>query len=314
MRNSEHAREMPATATPSGDPGREGARPALAAALLSLLVFLPLMTGPGAAQTAGPKPPSRDPLVIPGFIDPERRLERRELPRGAGIRFVTEEDFPPFNYVGRDGALAGFNIDLARAICAELNASCTVQPRRWDLLLPAVERGEADAVIAGHRITGELRRAYEVSLPTHRSPARFAARRDKAIPSADLRDLAGKSVAVVGGSAHEAFLNALFPATRLARFEKLDDALAATGRGETDLVFGDGVAVAFWMNGSSSLDCCAFVGGPFTESRYFGEGAGIVMRRGNADLRNAVDYALWRITRDGRYAKLYLKHFPIPFY
>ena len=68
------------------------------------------------------------------------------------------------------------------------------------------------------------------------------------------------------------------------------------------------------MNGSESADCCTFVGGPFTESRYFGEGAGIVMRRGNADLRNAVDYALWRITRDGRFAKLYLKHFPIPFY
>lgn len=283
--------------------------------LLALAALLPLlMAGAGSAQTADAKPEARDALVIPGFIDPERRLERRDLPRGAGIRFVTEEDFPPFNYIGRDGTLAGFNIDLARAICAELGVNCTIQPRRWDLLLPAVERGEADAVIAGHRITGDLRQAYEVSLPTHRSPARFAARRDKEIPSAALRDLAGKSVAVVGGSAHEAFLNALFPATRLTRFEKFDQALAATFKGETDLVFGDGVAIAFWMNGSESADCCAFVGGPFTESHYFGEGAGIVMRRGNADLRNAVDYALWRITRDGRFAKLYLKHFPIPFY
>lgn len=253
-------------------------------------------------------------FMIPGFIDPERRLERRDLPRNTTLRFVTEEDFPPFNYVGRDGALAGFNIDLARAICAELNANCTIQPRRWDLLLPAVERGEADAVIAAHRITADLRRQYEVSLPTHRSPARFAARRDRAIASADLRDIQGKSVAVVGGSAHEAFLNAFFPSIRLTRFDRLDQALAATRTGETDLVFGDGVTIAFWMNGSDSLDCCGFVGGPFTEGRYFGEGAGIVMRRGNTDLRSAIDYALWRISRDGRFAKLYLKHFPIPFY
>ena len=252
--------------------------------------------------------------MIPGFIDPERRLERRDLPRNTTLRFVTEEDFPPFNYVGRDGVLAGFNIDLARAICAELNANCTIQPRRWDLLLPAVERGEADAVIAAHRITADLRRHYEVSLPTHRSPARFAARRDKAIASADVRDLQDKAVAVVGGSAHEAFLNAFFPSVRLTRFDRLDQALAATRSGETDLVFGDGVTIAFWMNGSESLDCCGFVGGPFTEGRYFGEGAGIVMRRGNSDLRSAIDYALWRISRDGRFAKLYLKHFPIPFY
>lgn len=266
------------------------------------------------AQTA--ESASRNPgaFMIPGFIDPERRLERRDLPRNTTLRFVTEEDFPPFNYVGRDGALSGFNIDLARAICAELNANCTIQPRRWDLLLPAVERGEADAVIAAHRITADLRRQYEVSLPTHRSPARFAARRDRAIASADVRDLQDKAVAVVGGSAHEAFLNAFFPSVRLTRFDRLDQALAAVRSGETDLVFGDGVTIAFWMNGSESLDCCGFVGGPFTEGRYFGEGAGIVMRRGNSDLRSAIDYALWRISRDGRFAKLYLKHFPIPFY
>ena len=77
---------------------------------------------------------------------------------------------------------------------------------------------------------------------------------------------------------------------------------------------GDGVSIAFWLNGSESIGCCAFVGGPFMESRYFGEGAGIVMRKGNADLRNAVDFALQRISRDGRFARLYLKHFPMPFY
>lgn len=278
------------------------------------LGFFWLVANAPNAQTAESASRNQGAFVIPGFIDPERRLERRDLPRNTTLRFVTEEDFPPFNYVGRDGALAGFNIDLARAICAELNANCTIQPRRWDLLLPAVERGEADAVIAAHRITADLRRQYEVSLPTHRSPARFAARRDRAIASADVRDLQDKAVAVVGGSAHEAFLNAFFPSVRLTRFDRLDQALAAMRSGETDLVFGDGVTIAFWMNGSESLDCCGFVGGPFTEGRYFGEGAGIVMRRGNSDLRSAIDYALWRISRDGRFAKLYLKHFPIPFY
>ncbi len=285
----------------------------LAAFWLVLAVFSP--AGRAAfAEGSGLAPESRTGLPIPTFIDPDRRIERRDLPRQMTLRFVTEEDFPPFNYIGRDGGLAGFNIDLARAICAELVLQCTVQPRRWDLLLPALDTGEADAVIAGHRITSDLRRAYEVSAPTHRSPARFAGRRDKPIASASVADLQGKSVAVVGGGAHEAYLNAFFPATRLVRFERFEQALEAMRRGDADLVFGDGVGIAFWMNGSESLDCCGFVGGPFTESRYFGEGAGIVMRRGNTDLRNAVDYALWRISRDGRFAKLYLKHFPIPFY
>lgn len=266
---------------------------------------------PAAAQEAGaPKDVSARPF-IPQLIDPERRFERKELARGTTLRFVTEEDYPPFNYIGREGQLAGFNIDLARAICAELQVSCTLQARKWNLLLSALDSREADAVIASHRITVDLRQTYEMSLPTFRSPARFVARAEAAGGEASIEGLKGKSVALVGGSAHEAFLNALFPSLRLIRFESMEAALSALRRAETDLAFGDGVALAFWLNGEQSGSCCAFLGGPFTESRYFGEGVGIVMRPREPVLRQAVDYALARISKDGRYTRLYLKHFPV---
>lgn len=249
--------------------------------------------------------------MVPLLIDPERRIERKDLPRGTLLRFVTEEDYPPFNYIGRDGQLAGFNVDLARAICAELAVACTVQPRQWTLLLPALDKGEADAVIGSHRSNADIRRAYEVSLPTFRSPARFAARMAQAGLTPDVAGLKGKAVGVVGGTAHEAFLNTLFPGVRLARFETAEAVLMALKAGEVDLAFGDGVALAFWLNGAQADACCTFVGGPFTESRYFGEGAVIVFRPNAALMRQAVDHALWRLNREGRYARLYLKHFPV---
>jgi polar amino acid transport system substrate-binding protein len=263
------------------------------------------------AQNSAPIP---SPIIIPVFMDPERRMERRPSARISAIRFLTEEDYPPFNFAGADGQLQGFNIDLARAICAELGANCSIQPRRWDLLLPALDTDGGDAVIASHRIDADLRQRFEVSAPVYRVSARFAGRRDGAITAVETTALQGKTIAVVGGSRHEAFLNAVFPAIRIERYDTTERALEAMRRGQADLAFGDGIAVSFWLNGSESLDCCGFVGGPFTEARYFGEGAGIVMRRGNSDLRQAIDYALWRISRDGRFAKLYLKHFPIPFY
>lgn len=294
-------------------------RPALLTGIFSLcgclVAALGLLTGSIAsarAQNSVALPPS--PIVIPVFIDPERRMERRPAARISAIRFLTEEDYPPFNFAGADGQLQGFNIDLARAICAELGANCTIQPRRWDLLLPALDADGGDAVIASHRIDADLRRRFEVSAPVYRVPARFAGRRDGATKAVDTSALQGKTIAVVGGSRHEAFLNAVFPAVRIERFVTTERALEAMRRGQADLAFGDGIAVSFWLNGSESLDCCSFVGGPFTETRFFGEGAGIVMRRGNTDLRQAIDFALWRISRDGRFAKLYLKHFPIPFY
>lgn len=253
-------------------------------------------------------------IRIPVFVDPERRIERRTGPRLASIRFLTEDDYPPFNFLGADGQLQGFNVDLARAICTELDVQCTIQPRRWDLLLPAVESNQGDAVIASHRIDADLRQRFEVSLPVYRVPARFAGHKDGAVSLTDVRALQGKSIAVVGGSRHEAYLNALFPAVRIERFESIDRALEAMRRRQVDLAFGDAIAMAFWLNGSESLGCCAFVGGAYAESRYFGEGAGIVMRKGNATLRQAIDDALTRMSRDGRFARLYLKHFPVPFY
>lgn len=285
--------------------GRAGYAVALAVMLLQGT------SNPVAAQGASAAAP---PVIVPLVIDPDRRIERRDLPRGATIRFVTEEDYPPFNYLGRDGVLVGFHVDLARAICAELAVPCTIQTRRWDLLLPALESGEADAVIAAHRITPELRQRFEMSLPTHRVPARFVIRSGTLPADGDFRQLAGRSVAVIGGSAHEAFLNAFFPGIRLQRHDRLEPALEALRRGEADLVFGDGIALSFWLNGSGSMGCCVFHGGPILESRFFGEGAGLVFRQGNTTLRGAVDYALWRLIRDGRYAKLLLKHFPMPFY
>ena len=53
-------------------------------------------------------------------------------------------------------------------------------------------------------------------------------------------------------------------------------------------MFGDGISLAFWLNGTDSQNCCAFRGGPFIESRYFGEGVGIAVKRGNDTLRQGV--------------------------
>lgn len=284
----------------------------LAGGIVAALITLAGLFGPALAQNISARPAS--PIVIPVFIDPERRVERRPAARISTIRFLTEEDYPPFNFTGTDGQLQGFNIDLARTLCAELGANCSIQPRRWDLLLPALDSDGGDAVIASHRIDADLRQRFEVSLPVYRVPARFAGRKEGQILTVDAITLQGKTIAVVGGSRHEAFLNAVFPAVKIERHASTERALEAMRRGQADLAFGDGIAISFWLNGSESLDCCTFIGGPFTEARFFGEGAGIVMQRGNVDLRQALDFALWRISRDGRFAKLYLKHFPVPFY
>jgi polar amino acid transport system substrate-binding protein len=266
-------------------------------------------------QGASPAPPTVTPppdtMSVPGFWDPRRRPERPDLSRINIIRFLTETDYPPFNYTGPDGAPTGFNVDLARLICEEIKVACTVQMRRFDTLITALNSNNGDAIIASIAATPEMRTRLDFSDPYYRAPARFVARRDSAIDDVRPEALEGKKIAVVAGTAHEAYLKALFTEAELHPYPDADAARFALKRGEVDLVFGDGVSLAFWLNGTDSANCCAFRGGPYLESRFFGEGVGIAVRRGNDLLRQAINWALFRLWEKGRFTDLWLRYFPV---
>jgi polar amino acid transport system substrate-binding protein len=267
-----------------------------------------------AAPPATPAPqaqPNLGGVVIPGFWDPRRRPERPDLSRVTLIRFLTEIDYPPFNYSGPDGNPVGLNVDLARMICEELKIACTVQMRRFDTLLPSLADNRGDAVMASIAATPDTRRAADFSDPYYRTPARFVARRDTVIADVRPERLEGKEVAVVAGTAHEAYLKSLFTEVDLRTYPTAEQAREALRRGDVDLLFGDGISLAFWLNGTDSQNCCAFRGGPFIESRYFGEGIGIAVKRGNEPLRQGLNWALFRIWEKGRFSDLWLRYFPI---
>lgn len=307
----------------SGRGLRAGGFAVLVAALLAL-------TAAAAQQTAPAKPPaptapppstpregpaadvhSSDPLAVPSFWDPRRRPERPDLSRITIIRFLTETDYPPFDYAGPDGTPAGFNVDLARLICEEIKVSCTVQMRRFDTLIDSLANNSGDAVIASIAATPELRQRVDFTDPYYRTPARFVSRRDVQIDDVRPEALEGKKIGVVTGTAHEAYLKTLFTEAELHSFPNDEAARAALRRGEIDLLFGDGIALAFWLNGTDSGGCCVFRGGPFLESRYFGEGIGIAVRKGNDVLRQALNWALFRLWEKGRFTDLWLRYFPI---
>jgi polar amino acid transport system substrate-binding protein len=271
-------------------------------------------SSPVPAQPAAP--PSRPsvaagPVTIPGFWDPRRRPERPDLSRLTLIRFLTEVDYPPFNYAGPDGNPAGFNVDLARMICEELKIACSIQMRRFDTLLQSLAENRGDAVMASIAVTPDARGLADFSDPYYRTAARFVSRRDVAVPDVRPEQLEGREVAVVAGTAHEAYLKALFTEVDLRSYPTPEQAREALKRGDVDLLFGDGISLAYWLNGTDSQNCCAFRGGPFISSRYFGEGVGIAVKRGNEPLRQGFNWALFQLWEKGRFSDLWLRYFPI---
>jgi len=272
--------------------------------LSGLIAPFPLGQTAAHGQVASPGVP------VPSFWDPRRRPERPDL-RLTLIRFVSEVDYPPFNYAAADGNPAGFNIELARLICEELKVDCTVQMRRFDTLIEALNENRADAAIASISVSPESRKRVDFSDPYYRPVARFAARRSAISDPVTPEKLEGKTIAVVAGTSHEAYLKTLFTGAQVKSFAAAEEARTALQRGEADLVFGDGFSLAFWLNGTESANCCVFVGGPVVESRYFGEGIGIAVKKGNDVLRQALNWALFRLWEKGKFADLWLKYFPI---
>lgn len=301
---------------PAGYHQKVWCRPIASSAIVAVLAVLAAPAVMSRTAQAQPHlPPPREiapaPSPYPGFWDPKRRPERPDLSRLSQIRFMTETDYPPFNYADKEGHPIGFNVDLARLICEELKVTCTIQMRRFDTLVPALNENRGEAVIASIAVNGETRKAMDFTDPYYRVPARFTALKAAATPVLKPEQLEGKKIGVVGGSAHEAYLKTLFTEAQPVAYLTADATREALRRGEVDYVFGDGIALSFWINGTDSGGCCAFAGGPFFESQYFGEGVGIAVRTGNDTVRQALNYALFRLWERGRFTDLWLRYFPV---
>jgi polar amino acid transport system substrate-binding protein len=237
--------------------------------------------------------------------------EDHALPRRAVIRFLTDSDYPPFNYFDEDSVLTGFNVDVARAVCLELAAACDIQVRPWAELLPALRRRETDCVIASHAITASALKIVDFTDRYYHTPARFAGKRS--LPRLDVspEGLEGKKIAVAKGTAHEAYLRTFFRDSSIRGFETPELARDALVTGAVDLLFDDGIGLAFWLNGTASKACCEFKGGPFGEPRYFGDGVAIAVSREDPQLKALINAALRRMRESGRFEELVLRYFPL---
>ena len=278
---------------------------------LCLAVVLGLLL-PAHAADSRSEPGAAQPFV-PSFWNPQAPGDKPDLGARTTLRFVTGNDYPPFHFTLDDGTLTGFNVDLARAVCDELGLTCTIQARAWSNIRAALTDGTADAAIASLSMD---ERAPDVAFtsPYYKTPARFVARLPAPPVSSLAGDLEGRRIGVQADTAQAAYVSAFFPKASLRSFPTLEALHAALKAGEIDLMFGDAITAALWLGGTEAGGCCAFIGGPYTETRFFGPGAGIAVRKDDPTLRQALDYALARVAAKGIYGDLYLRYFPIGFY
>lgn len=267
------------------------------AACLSLCFVLMTVGGSALAQESVPPQTT------------ERDAARRVL-----LRFLTTSDFPPFNFYDEDGVLTGFNIDLARAICLELDVTCEIKVEPWENLLPALQRQEGDAIIASHMVTAQALSDFDFTDRYFHTPGRFAGRRDATDLEATPEALSGRRIGVASNSSHEAFVRQFFRGSQIVTFRDADAPRDALKQGEIDVVFGDAISLSFWLNGTASNQCCEFKGDAFLEPKFFGDGVAIAVAKGDRLLKAELDAALKQVRAGGRFVELVTRYFPFRVY
>ena len=262
------------------------------------VLAIALLAGPGSAQSPGPAPAEED----TGDSGSEQRR--------VVVRFLTEGDFPPFNYYDDEGILTGFNVDLARALCLEIGAACDIKVRPWDELFLALKRGDADAVIAGHAVSPVAAAEVDFSNRYLHTPGRFIGRTDGPKAEISPEGLDGLRIGVAKGTTHEAYLKTFFRDSRMQPYENADLAREALQQSKVDFVFDDAIGLAFWLGGTLSRRCCEFKGAGYFEPKFFGDGIGIAVPKNDPQIKMLINAALKRVRRSGRFEELVERYFP----
>lgn len=243
------------------------------------------------------------------FINPRARIALPEPMPGPVLRFVVNDDFPPFAFIDGAGRLAGAHIDLIRGVCTTLNIPCTLQARRFDQVLAAVEEDPDNLVLAaGIAVSDDTAEELSFSLPYYRFAGRFMSLKTTE-NSPDWVDRA--QIGVVENTAHAAFLRAAYADASVQIFRNARAMYGALRRNEISHAFADGVDLALWMASDRSSDCCAFVGQPIFSLTYFGEGLAFAVPRGQPQLVQALNAALARLESSGELEAIMLTAFPL---
>ena len=230
------------------------------------------------------------------------------------LRIGTEGAYKPFNYVDKNGKLEGFDIDIAKALCKEMGMKCEFKVQDWDGLIPGLLAKKFDAIVASMSITDERKQKVDFTNKYYQTPARFVAKKGAGI-TISKEGLKGKTVGVQRATIHENFVRDMFgDAVTIKPYATQEEANMDLVAGRVDLVIADATVMESGFLKTEDGKNFEFVGPSYVDKKWFGEGVGIAVRKGDNELREKLNKAIDAIRANGVYQKINAKYFNFDVY
>ncbi|MER8886036.1 ABC transporter substrate-binding protein [Mesorhizobium sp. M0816] len=229
------------------------------------------------------------------------------------LRIGTEGAYPPFNNLTADGQLVGFDIDIAKALCDEMKVKCTFVAQDWDGIIPALQAGKFDAIVASMSITPERAEKVDFTHKYYNTPPAIAAPKDTDIKGVTKEDLAGKTIGVQASTTHFNYSTKTYTDSTVKPYPTAQEYQLDLANGRLDAANDDIVVLQQWLDSPDGA-CCKLVGTIKPVIEIHGPGAGIAVRKGETDLVNQFNAAIDAIRANGKYKEINDKYFKYDVY
>ncbi|MGY5615666.1 ABC transporter substrate-binding protein [Vibrio cincinnatiensis] len=225
------------------------------------------------------------------------------------VRFGIEGAYPPFSWTEADGSLRGFDVDMANALCQEMQVECRIVPQDWDGIIPSLLARKYDAIIAAMSITEERKKRVDFTEKYALIPNKFIAKKGAGLDFTP-EGLKGVRIGVQRATTHDKYLTDNYGrSVNIVRYGSFDEAYLDLANGRISAVLGDASALEEGVLNNVGGEAYEFVGPSLTDPKWFGEGFGIAVRKQDKTLTDQLNKAIASLREKGIYQEIAAKYF-----
>ena len=217
------------------------------------------------------------------------------------VRLGTEGAYAPWNFLDDSGQVAGFEIDLGNELCARAELECEWVVNEWDSIIPNLQAGNYDAIMAGMSITEERQQSIDFSdnyFPP--DPSIYVAAAGAGL---DLENPSGLKIGAQGATIQHAYVQENFAdGNTIQAYETADQAMADLLAGNLDAILADSAYLEPIVEGNSAIE----ITGPEV---LIGGGVGVGLRKADDELEQKLNDAIKSVKEDGTLDELIAKWF-----
>jgi polar amino acid transport system substrate-binding protein len=226
---------------------------------------------------------------------------------------IAAEPYPPFASPDAAGNWVGWEVEIIDAVCTAAQLDCVLTPTAWDGIIPALISERIDAIMASMSITADRMQTIDFSDPYYNTPTVIVGQKGMemdATPAA----LAGKVLGVQVSTIHQTYAQKYFEGdTELRTYQTQDEANQDLAAGRIDATQADSLAMEDFLK-TDAGQCCEIKGAVAHDEDILGAGVGAGLRKGDDDLREALNRGIAAILENGTYDEITGRYFATSIY